>query len=1186
MASFAGLTEVTVDHVARHLKDRFDAEIYCTLASPRDLILVNPASFSQDRSEEGDGEDSEASAEYSEAASAHYWKNGEVAYLSYPHIFGMATVVYQRALWSERSQKVLLSGAASGSGKTECLQMFLYQLSCAPPSGSGKIAGLFNRFITILQAFGASYTIANPKASHHSANVQLYFDTRLHCFTGGRLAIDGFYAKIDRLLKYGMGERSFSVFYQLLPTASDPSMNPRYYQSDLALGKTIKKYRLLNRHSQSRGLLPCDAQDGTILWNAFEYIGWSRHRVRAIIKVLAAILHLSNLSFDLPLTRNNDPVCLMNPHCLDQAGRLLGLDDEGTDRLRALLISEYMDGCTRYLSLSEASERLDHFLMDAYANLFRWIVFKMNEQVSAAEDAISITISTLKELTAMPCTTEMPRISSLSKGLRCSRNTVISEIFSEEARNISENNQNESFDQWTVYCLRPNLTLEPRLLDYRYLANQLQSESAIISVIAGHLGDCFYTEDAFLHQKRFNESFTVRQLSYQKYLELVSNLKPDSDEQPVHDFAGIGFASVSESSRNPSSGSSAETYFEMIERQAEMDLHKSKSTTTTTSSRKLWMEFSRLVTLFIPDWILGRLMKDAEMRQAWREKCAICAIIAGLSGLMIFFITGFTKTICPEQMVRSVEEVRATATKGPLGLFIVHGHVFGVGEAVELHKRGKATPEHIWFYASGRDVSSWFPPPSSLLAYRRTFGRDLQRLFPRKDREKRNITDVSTNYQHSVENLLQLFTLPTIQFLAIDPSMVRAGNCRENALIVIGRSVYNITRILSDPVAFGRLGPSGRDAVEAPWGVDKTAEKISDEDHRVLMDHFIGVLDQRGSLRCRIASSILIGATCLLVLAVTVKFLAALQLGAKRDPEELDRHVILQVPCYTEGEASLRQTIDSLVGLAYEDKRKLLVVICDGMVVGKGNDRSTPQIVLDILQPGTHLTVHGTFSYPSCDDLEAKRPNRALIFSGLYECLGHCVPYLLIIKTGIPDLEHFDRSGNRGKRDSQLIILRFLASLHNSHHESGDELTAEIHHHVRHVIGVDPLCYEYLLMVDADTRVEPDALTRLLACCLHDQRVMGVCGETRISNPRASWVSMLQVYEYYISHHMSKAFESLFGTVTCLPGCFSLYRIWARRGKVDAVEPILASPAILRSYGEDCLDTLHKRNLLCLGEDR
>jgi cellulose synthase/poly-beta-1,6-N-acetylglucosamine synthase-like glycosyltransferase len=79
------------------------------------------------------------------------------------------------------------------------------------------------------------------------------------------------------------------------------------------------------------------------------------------------------------------------------------------------------------------------------------------------------------------------------------------------------------------------------------------------------------------------------------------------------------------------------------------------------------------------------------------------------------------------------------------------------------------------------------------------------------------------------------------------------------------------------------------------------------------------------------------------------RFLAALQLSTKRIPEPRDKFVIMQVPCYTEGEESLKKTIDSLANLNYDDKRKLLFVICDGMIVGSGNDRPTPRIVLDIL---------------------------------------------------------------------------------------------------------------------------------------------------------------------------------------------------------------------------------------------
>ena len=63
----------------------------------------------------------------------------------------------------------------------------------------------------------------------------------------------------------------------------------------------------------------------------------------------------------------------------------------------------------------------------------------------------------------------------------------------------------------------------------------------------------------------------------------------------------------------------------------------------------------------------------------------------------------------------------------------------------------------------------------------------------------------------------------------------------------------------------------------------------------------------------------------------------------------------------------------------------------------------------------------------------------------------------------------------------------------------------------------------------------------MVAAMVKDQDVMGLCGETKIANKSASWVSMIQVFEYYISHHLTKAFESVFGGVTCLPGCFSMY---------------------------------------------
>jgi chitin synthase len=121
--------------------------------------------------------------------------------------------------------------------------------------------------------------------------------------------------------------------------------------------------------------------------------------------------------------------------------------------------------------------------------------------------------------------------------------------------------------------------------------------------------------------------------------------------------------------------------------------------------------------------------------------------------------------------------------------------------------------------------------------------------------------------------------------------------------------------------------------------------------------------------------------------------------------------------------------------------------------------------------------------------------------------------------------------------------------------------------------------------VDADTKVYPSSMRLLVNCMVNDNLIMGLCGETKIANKRDSWVTAIQVYEYFISHHLAKGFEAIFGGVTCLPGCFCMYRLKARKGDGDWV-PIITKPEIVQEYSSNTIDTLHQKNLLLLGEDR
>ncbi|WVQ73906.1 hypothetical protein IAR50_003487 [Cryptococcus sp. DSM 104548] len=303
-------------------------------------------------------------------------------------------------------------------------------------------------------------------------------------------------------------------------------------------------------------------------------------------------------------------------------------------------------------------------------------------------------------------------------------------------------------------------------------------------------------------------------------------------------------------------------------------------------------------------------------------------------------------------------------------------------------------------------------------------------------------------------------------------------------------------------------------------------------------------------------------------------------------------HSILLVTAYSESIDGLRTTIDSLATTDYPNSHKVLLVICDGMVRGSGSKQYTPDICLGMMKefivPPEEVEAH---SYVAIADGH-KRHNMAKVYAGFYDYDSSTVetskqqrvPMILVAKTGNPLEANDAKPGNRGKRDSQIVMMSFLQKV--MFDERMTTFEYEFFNSLWRCTGVSPDRYETVLCVDADTKVFPDSLTRMNACMVNDTEIMGLCGETKIANKSETWVTMIQVFEYYISHHLTKAFESVFGGVTCLPGCFSMYRIKAPKGDRGFWVPILANPDICEHYSENVVDTLHKKNLLLLGEDR
>ncbi|KAF2837194.1 glycosyltransferase family 2 protein [Patellaria atrata CBS 101060] len=637
-------------------------------------------------------------------------------------------------------------------------------------------------------------------------------------------------------------------------------------------------------------------------------------------------------------------------------------------------------------------------------------------------------------------------------------------------------------------------------------------------------------------------------------------------------------------------------------------------------SRKRWLFIVYSLTFFVPHFFLKLFpkFKRRDIRMAWKEKLAINMLIWLSCMLVVFMMVGIPMLICPTQHVYSFQELSSYDGKDGRGMYVgIRGIVYDLGKFIPRHYPNIIEDRLLEKYA-GKDATNLFPVQVNALCIGAN-GKihDAVQLDYKTSNYSSTTNAVGTtdkyarfhDFRYSQNDTRPAWWWQTQDMLRASYQKGRIGYTAQyvrtlskkgNSIAIMNDRVYDFTSYLMggrtpaykigeepenpppdqdfmhDGVVSLFQSQSGDDVTKY-WENLRMSSKLRETQQQCLDRLFyVGDLDTRNSVQCLFSKWFLLAISILLVTVIGFKFLAALQFGMKNNPENLDKFVICTVPAYTEDEESLRRAIDSAARMRYDDKRKLMVIICDGMIVGQGNDRPTPRIVLDIL--GVSETVDPEpLSFESLGE-GMKQHNMGKVYSGLYEVQGHIVPFLVVVKTGKPS--EVTKPGNRGKRDSQMILMRFLNRVHYNLPMTPLEL--EMHHQIRNIIGVNPTFYEFLLQIDADTVVAPDSATRMIAAFLHDTRLIGLCGETSLTNANSSWVTMMQVYEYYISHNLTKAFESLFGSVTCLPGCFTMYRIRA----AETGKPLFVSREIIEAYSITRVDTLHMKNLLHLGEDR
>jgi chitin synthase len=667
------------------------------------------------------------------------------------------------------------------------------------------------------------------------------------------------------------------------------------------------------------------------------------------------------------------------------------------------------------------------------------------------------------------------------------------------------------------------------------------------------------------------------------------------------------------------------------------------------SDSGVWSVFARVVTFWAPDFLLSSLggLKDDQTRQAWREKLTLCMIIAVLCSLVGFATVGTQKVLCPTSGgsngfatyadspgtlgVHGVS-YNVTNAKSPDGINLSQLSQVGGTDITPFFQRsasdfprcnglsflaakddpcsggndcplGKLTSDSTFSQLSmiktemtvGYDwdqvanLTSYFVIDGAVLnmepyikLHRNPVSSDkidmalrtlLQTQSPTSGKDGTRLFYSRQELRDAVPCLKERYYAGNID--KVTPGCFASDLLLYAGLIVIlGLVLIRFVMacifnwFLSERLA---ITPNSRElnrSAISPAVMPEGANVSVDNRHGTA-PWAAGGPKRAKTLKKPVGSSPY-GAPAAPVLKLA-------EIGA-------ELFAVCLVTCYSEGEESLRTTLDSISQTTYSDSRKLLFVVADGMITGAGEKKSTPDICVSLLDADPRFGNPIPMAYSSIGT-GSKAQNKAMVYAGHYTVAGRRTPTVIVVKCGTEEEAMSDKKpGNRGKRDSQLILMNFFSRV--TYNDRMSPLDFDLFRKIHILMGITPDFFEVCLMVDADTKVFPDSLTYLVNCMHHDQMIMGVCGETRIANKRQSWVTAIQVFEYFISHHMAKAFEAVFGGVTCLPGCFSMFRLKARRTTGDDWVPLIIKPEIVKEYSQSVVTTLHQKNLLLLGEDR
>ncbi|KAM7540512.1 hypothetical protein Aperf_G00000029843 [Anoplocephala perfoliata] len=290
-----------------------------------------------------------------------------------PHLFAIGDNAYRHMLRNSRDQCIIISGE-SGAGKTESTKLLL-QFITTLSGGKPCIGKRILDSNPIMEAFGNAKTVRNDNSSRFGKYVDIHFDCRSGRIVSAR--IEQYLLEKSRIVRQTAGERNYHAFYCML--AGMPSRD----KDRLGL-KDAHCYNYLCQDTESSIGSPNDAANFDSIVKTMRYLKFTEDEVKEIWNLLAAILHLGNITFCENLDECSDASKVKDTHRseLRYASSLLGMDHSCLEKAMTTRRLQTAGECVvaQFLPANACAVR-DAFVKTIYDNLFRWIVEKINAAI-------------------------------------------------------------------------------------------------------------------------------------------------------------------------------------------------------------------------------------------------------------------------------------------------------------------------------------------------------------------------------------------------------------------------------------------------------------------------------------------------------------------------------------------------------------------------------------------------------------------------------------------------------------------------------------------------------------------------------------------------------------------------------------------------------------------------------------